>query len=365
MRILAVDDNPVNLKLVSTMIGGMGVKCTCLTSGQEAIDFMTKNSADLIFMDLQMPGMTGDVAMHRIRELDDKKGRRTRIICLTANCGPDEREKFIAEGFDDYASKPVMPDVLKGFVEAARLMTEGENTPASSERSDPLKETREGVPDGKVSEASFAVSESFKDCRFVNIERALMSAGGDLHEAMAVMKIILRYGGEKLLRLEDSFDEENLEAYRIEAHAMKSDARTVGADELSDKAYALEKAAADCDVSYLCGHHMEFVGEFKLFLRELAEVTSREEACAGETYNDAGETMTAADDEFIQTFAQIKECTLACQYVEARDLVEVLEFFDIPPGIQSDVKVLKELFESQRYNEVASLIGNIERTLGD
>ena len=107
LRVLAVDDEEMNLVVARGIFADYGMEVTCAHSGQEAIDLARANEYDVIFMDHMMPGMDGVEAAHRIRDVLHTLSRSTRIVALTANAVSGAREMFMVEGFDGFVAKPV------------------------------------------------------------------------------------------------------------------------------------------------------------------------------------------------------------------------------------------------------------------
>ncbi|MEQ5836968.1 response regulator [Marinobacter sp. NFXS9] len=105
-RVLAVDDNDANLKLVLTLLADCKVHAEGATSGFEALSKARQTRFDLIFMDLQMPGMDGLETTGRIRHLDDRQPP-VPIIALTAHALSEEKDRLLRQGFDGYLAKPV------------------------------------------------------------------------------------------------------------------------------------------------------------------------------------------------------------------------------------------------------------------
>ncbi|MFC4258344.1 ATP-binding protein [Marinobacter lacisalsi] len=105
-RVMAVDDNEANLKLVLTLLKDCGIPAEGAASGFEALSKARSQNFDAIFMDLQMPGMDGVETTARLRGLDNSH-HRTAIIALTAHALADEQERLMQQGFDGYLAKPV------------------------------------------------------------------------------------------------------------------------------------------------------------------------------------------------------------------------------------------------------------------
>ena len=105
-RVLIVDDNEINRKLVAIMMERNNVSCDVAEDGEEAVRALLEKDYDVVFMDCQMPIMDGYEATAKIRELEGDK-KHTIIIAMTANAMQGDKEKCINAGMDDYTSKPL------------------------------------------------------------------------------------------------------------------------------------------------------------------------------------------------------------------------------------------------------------------
>jgi len=113
-KVLVVEDNPVNRKVLSMMLDRSGFMYEMVENGLQAVEEFKKNKYFAILMDLQMPVMDGYAATREIRHLESaQKLPRTPIIALTANAMESDRQKCIHEGMDDFISKPIQLDSLK------------------------------------------------------------------------------------------------------------------------------------------------------------------------------------------------------------------------------------------------------------
>ncbi|WP_287418465.1 response regulator [Reinekea sp.] len=111
IKVLAVDDNAANLKLIVTLLEDMGVAVDAAAGGEEALNKARVQAYDLIFMDIQMPTMDGLSATRQIRKIE-LKPQRVPIVALTAHALADEREAMLLAGMDDYLAKPIDEDQL-------------------------------------------------------------------------------------------------------------------------------------------------------------------------------------------------------------------------------------------------------------
>jgi CheY-like chemotaxis protein/HPt (histidine-containing phosphotransfer) domain-containing protein len=111
-RILVVEDDPINRLLVSTLLRKNGCEVITAASGGEAVEALERDRYDLVFMDVQMPGVDGLEATRRIRACEAQGGSRTPIVGLTAHALARDREQCLAAGMDDHLPKPVEPEQL-------------------------------------------------------------------------------------------------------------------------------------------------------------------------------------------------------------------------------------------------------------
>lgn len=105
LRVLVVDDHPSNLLLMRSWLKDYGIEVECAESGHEAVHEALQKPFDLIFMDIQMPGMNGIEAAQAIRA-GEKNGQRAPIVALTAHAMKAGQHKEL-NGIDDYLSKPL------------------------------------------------------------------------------------------------------------------------------------------------------------------------------------------------------------------------------------------------------------------
>jgi len=111
LHILVVDDIRINQTVATGILNLMGYTADVAGNGEEAVEAALAKDYDLILMDAQMPVMDGIEATHLIREKIPAE-RQPRIVALTANALPGDRERYQDAGMDDYVSKPLTPPAL-------------------------------------------------------------------------------------------------------------------------------------------------------------------------------------------------------------------------------------------------------------
>ena len=115
-KVLVVEDNEVNQMVIKGMLTKLGFSFDLAKDGEEAVGKANEHPYAVILMDCQMPIMDGYEATQKIREME-ADSRHTPIVALTAHAFHEESEKCISVGMDDFLSKPISVDSLKGMLE--------------------------------------------------------------------------------------------------------------------------------------------------------------------------------------------------------------------------------------------------------
>jgi CheY-like chemotaxis protein len=147
LKILIVEDTPINLKLVQHQIRLLGHQWDAVENGKAALEKLTQHQYDIVLMDCQMPVMDGYEATKALRKLEGED-RHTVVIGMTAYAMQGDREKCLAAGMDDYLSKPVMVKDLKVTLQRWSSTVKGNlNVARSSFQEETSKEPIALIPD--------------------------------------------------------------------------------------------------------------------------------------------------------------------------------------------------------------------------
>ena len=109
----------MNRLIATRMLERAGHHVTSVGDGRAALTAIDAAPIDIVFMDLQMPGMNGLDATAAIRARDARRGRRMPIVAMTAHAMAGHREQCLAAGMDDFISKPIAPSALLAALERA------------------------------------------------------------------------------------------------------------------------------------------------------------------------------------------------------------------------------------------------------
>ena len=115
MKVLAIDDNPVNLAVLKTLLGRVGAISVMAQSGAEGLELYAADQFDLVLLDISMPEMDGVEVLQHLRARYGP-GELAPVIAVSAHAMPDEIEDYLDQGFAAYVTKPVRLEVLREAV---------------------------------------------------------------------------------------------------------------------------------------------------------------------------------------------------------------------------------------------------------
>ncbi len=260
-HILIVDDTIMNLVVAKGLLKNTGIQIDTAESGAESIELCRNETYDLILMDQRMPEMDGITAMNMIKNDPLSKNASTPFICLTADAVSGAKEKYIAEGFDDYLSKPIdsrsLERILISYLPDEKVHTEFEAVEAASDEDFSDTVRRISMPD---------------DNPYIDISVAMSFCGNDesLYREM-IEEYILDYP-RKLAILNESRSSGDWKNYGIIAHALKSTSKTLGATGLSEIARRMEKAADAKDTAAIDKEHDEMINLYRSVVESLKKI---------------------------------------------------------------------------------------------
>ncbi|MCM1541754.1 MAG: response regulator [Blautia sp.] len=308
-RILAVDDNAMNLDLFRRIMRETEALIDTANNGEEALELLERNSYHMVFMDHMMPVMDGMEALKKIRE----KGlcRNTPIIALTANAVAGEKQGYLDAGFDDYLSKPIVGRQLKDMVrlrlpgellikqkskgqlgiqdtafvdkKASRLTGQMHQTVEKREQSVEDIRRMAGSADlpGMSGWPEADTGLLTRSDRVQEVNSGLLARlDGVLDTALGMeyccdseefyQEMLSSYiENQKYQAIGEAYEKEDWDNYRILVHALKSTSLSIGAVSLSEQAKALEMAAKEGDIASIRDNHEKIMADYRDVLNEL------------------------------------------------------------------------------------------------
>lgn len=251
-RILAVDDNRINLELIFHILEKTEAEIDFALNGEEAIELIKKNHYDIIFMDHMMPVMNGLEALIEIKSnnLSDAP-----CIVVTANAIAGEREMYLSAGFDDYISKPITAHRLNDVMHK-HLKEELICIGSANEKSGIMSANSGGIL--KRLSQTLNVTSGMAFC---------------CNDTEFYLQIIMTYIEEdKTSEIIRCYNEKDYETYRILVHALKSTSRTIGADDMSEEYRKLELAARENDITYLNDNTQRVLLAYNKLLKQIRSI---------------------------------------------------------------------------------------------
>jgi CheY-like chemotaxis protein len=138
LRVLVVEDNPVNQAVAAAMLEALGYRFDLAANGREALDAIARQSYDVALMDCQMPEMDGFQATLTLRRREAaSSARRLPVIALTARAMEDDRAQCLNAGMDAFLSKPFDQAQLAQVIRSQVKSEPGEPMPRSSAAAHP------------------------------------------------------------------------------------------------------------------------------------------------------------------------------------------------------------------------------------
>ncbi len=205
LKILVTDDNVINQKVAARLLQQFGYLADIASNGAEALAAVETCAYDVVFMDMQMPGMDGLEATRRLREREKTSSGHITIIAMTANAMLGDRERCLASGMDDYLAKPVRPEALQAVLEKWGNPSV-RSAPAESstgENSGPLPKTPENH--SKLPPAAPPVD----DAEFIDFDRLIEFSGGSRTSLFEITDLYLQQTGEQLNHMQSALDQNN------------------------------------------------------------------------------------------------------------------------------------------------------------
>lgn len=238
--ILVVDDNALNRRVFKNLLKATEVLVEEAGGGMECLEMTRQKQYDMIFLDHMMPDLDGIETLHQLLAEEENPCRSTPVVALTANALAGAKERYLAEGFFDFLSKPILPDKLEKMLREnlpAQKVLLG-SAPAPQKTADDHTPWEPPTIDGIDWEYA---------SRFTNDQNMLTATILDFYQTMdgeASQLAQLAENIESADTTKDSFAKA-LGQYEVQVHSMKSAAGMVGAVPLSGVARLLEYAARD------------------------------------------------------------------------------------------------------------------------
>ncbi|GBU29444.1 histidine kinase [Treponema sp. R8-4-B8] len=265
-RVLIVDDIATNLKVAEGLLAPYQVIVDTCLSGSHAIE-LVKHAAsqqlnyDIILMDHMMPEMDGIEATAAIRAWEKESGYpQIPIVALTANAVVGMREMFIENGFNDFLAKPIdiskLDEMLDRWIpKEKREAGSGDSDPKSPHPNPPFPTPHSLLP---------AIPG-------VDTEKGIEMTGGTEENYRGVLSFFCKDAEKRLPLLQKTPEADALLSFTTQVHALKSASASLGADDVSEKAAALEAAGKAGDLTFISKNLDAFAGQLAELVKNIRD----------------------------------------------------------------------------------------------
>lgn len=253
-KILAVDDNRMNLKVLENLLKPYEIQIVSVTSGAKALERIASKDFDFVFLDHMMPEMDGIETLKRIRSTPGTYYRKVPLVALTANSVAGMRQMFLKEGFNGFLSKPIeisaMERMLRRFIPEYKLVNrrDMDKQPAEEEQKTAAVETK-------------AKDAADLDLQDIDIQMGILYCGSP-DSYIEVLQMHSADGPANRDVIQRLFEEQNWKEYSIYVHALKSSMMSIGAVRLSEMAKKLEAASKEENTDYILSAHDQMMQEY-------------------------------------------------------------------------------------------------------
>ncbi|MBR5913185.1 MAG: response regulator [Selenomonadaceae bacterium] len=314
-KILVVDDTVMNLTVVKGLLKQTKIKISTAESGYECLKLVAHKKYDIIFLDHRMPGIDGIETLKRMKILKNNLNLSTPIISLTANAISGARKMYLDAGFQDYLTKPIdsekLEDILIQYLPKDKVIFKSDESVEETEE--------EKIPDWLNKISGINVKDGIEHC-------------GDVESYLDALTVFAQSVTAGAKEIADFYRNNDIKNYTVKVHALKSSARVIGANELSEKARRLEDAG-----------NAGYVDEIKKFTDGLLELYISFAEKLSPLIKVEGEDDSKPlidEDELAEAYETMKEVAQTFDYDSMQFVIQSLEEYKLPPD---DAKKFAEL----------------------
>ncbi|MGN0316939.1 MAG: ATP-binding protein [Lachnospira sp.] len=328
-RILVVDDLPLNLKVVCSLLKNTRIKIDTAVSGQECLEYAGNFKYNVIFIDHMMPDMDGMETLARLKK--DKNGFNydTPTVALTANAISGARKQYIDAGFTEYLTKPIDSSKLEKML--ISLLPEEMVTICSEE-----VDNTDNIQD-------------YAEVDYIDVAAGVEASGGrDVYD-MAVEEFAITLDS-RAGEIEKFWNDGDIRNYTIQVHALKSAARLIGAMELSELAKELEQCGKEEDIETINARTPELLDMYRSLKPSLEILTGKDEGAKDNLKEMISKQQI---DEAVEVMLEGLE---VFDFDMVESVINQLSEYNMPEEFEEKYKKLKVLFAEVARDEMIELL---------
>jgi len=252
LQILLAEDNLINQKVAAATLASLGYQVFIANNGYEALQALETQTFDLVLMDVQMPRMDGLEATKEIRKREQLSGGHIPIVALTAHAMKEDRERCLAAGMDEYASKPIQPAELDQIIH----------------RSLPLATPNTTTP-------SIATPSITNDRETIDLNLLRERVGGDMSLMNEILSISKSEFSRLLIEMETAIQQQDSQRIQDTAHTLKGALGNLTAMRAADVALTLETRGRDQNLSGIEADFIKLNDHLHQLLETFKNIQSR------------------------------------------------------------------------------------------
>ena len=332
-KILIVDDNKINIKVVKGLLKPYMYQVDDVLSGFAALDALKEKDYDIIFMDHMMPEMDGVETTNHIREM----GNRTTIIALTANNHEDAEAMFLANDFQDVVFKPIEKNHLREVLdrwtpeEKKRFGDEEVTAPAPPEEEEPA-----------------VVSIPYT--KNINFDEGLAKSPLGIEDYINILDLYYEDGQDKKNYIRDLAEKKDYKNYTIEVHGLKSASYNIAANGLGDMAKDHEMAGREERYDFIENNLEELLELYDMVLSEIKSILDAVKM--KEQPKKPG--LKLSTEEISLMAKDVLSSVQNFKSKEAKEKLSALMNFDIPDKINeklTEIGRLLKMYEDEKAED--------------
>lgn len=322
-RILVVDDNEVNLKIVVGLAKNTKLQIDTALSAAEGLKLIRQHSYQLLLIDHMMPEMDGIEMLQHVKTMDGGIYKDILAVAITANALSGAKQTYLDAGFCGYLSKPIDPERFEQIIKDN--LPQEYVTECGDGNGDTATEGQEtdGTPDPKQAE-EWSIPG-------IDIAKALSYIGGSRELYISLLRTYLDGSEERIRKLEECKNKEDIFNYDITIHGLNGISASIGADSMAAAAAGLEEACKDPQtaMAYIQINHDQAVSQYRELLEQIKKWLANMETdgkIEKEAVTNIAEMLTIISDLKTAVF-EYKE-KAACTCLERLYKTEIPELAD-------------------------------------
>ena len=331
-KILVVDDTQLNLAVVKGLLKQTLIRIETAESGYECLHLVTKEHFDIIFLDHRMPGIDGIETLQKMKTLPNNLNVETPVIALTANAVSGAREQYMAAGFNSYISKPISPTELESMIIKYLPPDKVKLADAPIENDDDVK-----LPEWLSNVQGLNVDEGVEHC-------------GSVDAYLDTLKIFADAVKSGVNEIADFYNQSDWKNFTTKVHALKSSARVIGADELSERARRLEDAGNSGYINEIKDGTAALLELYLSYESKLAPLIAKPTV-------DTSDKPLIGDEDFSDALESLKEAASTFDYDSVKFVLDELDGYRLPDEQAARIEKIRAAAEKLNWDELNKLLG--------